>query len=86
MPSIFEIRGPELQSSEDFPTPLNLRTIPPMIVFEKGESLEEFAKRRAPDFIVAIQVWDSLGLTAQCSKYSEAGVMMKVTGLLPRVY
>jgi hypothetical protein len=55
MPPIFEIKGPELQSSEDFPSPLNLRTIPPMIAFERGESLEDFS-RRPLDFVGAVQV------------------------------
>jgi hypothetical protein len=56
MPPIFEIKGPELQSSEDFPLPLNLRTIPPMIAFEKGESLEDLVTRRPLDFVGAVQV------------------------------
>lgn len=38
------------------PPPLNEWPLPPVIVTEKGESLDEFVARSAPDFFTALQV------------------------------
>ena len=43
-------------STQDFPPPLNMAPLPPLIVTEKGESLDEFCARRYPDSITVVQV------------------------------
>ena len=44
------------RSMAALPPPLSLRPLPPMMIVEKGESLDEFARRKAPDRITAVQV------------------------------
>ena len=57
MPPVFAIEStPESRSTEQFPAPLNEQPLPPMIIFEKGESLDEFVARKHPDYFTAIQV------------------------------
>ena len=41
---------------EGLPEPLCRWQLPPLIVMEKGESLDEFAQRSAPDFFTSLQV------------------------------
>eukprot|EP00892_Ulva_mutabilis_P010845 jgi/Ulvmu1/8132/UM040_0028.1 len=38
------------------PWPLSARPLPPVIVTEKGESLDDFVRRSAPDFFTSLQV------------------------------
>lgn len=45
-----------LRPVEGLPEPLNQWPLPPMIVTEKGESLDSFAARSAPDFFTSLQV------------------------------
>lgn len=47
-------------ATEDLPEPLCRWPLPPFIVTEKGESLEEFAARSAPDFFTSLQVCVSM--------------------------
>ena len=44
------------RSTEGFPPPLNIAPLPPMIVTEKGESLDEFCNRQYPDPFTVVQV------------------------------
>ena len=44
------------RSTQGFPSPLNVAPLPPMIVTEKGESLDEFCARQYPDPFTVIQV------------------------------
>ena len=44
------------RSTKGFPSPLNVAPLPPMIVTEKGESLDEFCARQYPDPFTVIQV------------------------------
>ena len=57
MPPVVKIQqsGPELATS-DFVPPLNMKPLPPVIVTEKGESLDEFCARKQPDIFTVIQV------------------------------
>ena len=43
-------------ATRGLPEPLNMWPLPPLIVTEKGESLDEFAARSAPDFFTSLQV------------------------------
>ena len=43
-------------ATRGLPEPLNTWPLPPLIVTEKGESLDEFAARSAPDFFTSLQV------------------------------
>ena len=43
------------RSTEGFPPPLNIAPRPPMIVTEKGESLDEFCSRQYPDPFTVVQ-------------------------------
>jgi hypothetical protein len=55
-PPLFKIEdSPEALSTDTFPAPLNMAPLPPLIVTEKGESLDEFCVRHHPDFITAVQ-------------------------------
>ena len=57
MPPVFKIdKSPEARSTTDLPPPLNQSPLPPMMVVEKGESLDEFVARREPDFFTSLQV------------------------------
>ena len=57
MPPVFAIESSmQTRNTANFPAPLNLRPLPPLIIVEKGESLDEFAARKDPDFFTAIQV------------------------------
>jgi hypothetical protein len=57
MPPVFRIDdSKEGCSTQTFPSPLNARPLPPFIITEKGESLDEFMLRQYPDFFTAIQV------------------------------
>ena len=57
MPPVFKIEDSLLErSTEGFPPPLNVVPLPPMIVTEKGESLDEFCNRQYPDPITVVQV------------------------------
>jgi hypothetical protein len=61
MPPVFKIE--ELlaeRSTDSFPPPLNMAPLPPMIITEKGESLDEFCARRYPDFFTSVQARLSL--------------------------
>jgi hypothetical protein len=61
MPPVFKIEDSIVEHSTDsFPPPLNMAPLPPMIVTEKGESLEEFCGRRYPDFFTSVQARLSL--------------------------
>ena len=57
MPPVFKIEESLTERSTDaFPPPLNGTPLPPMIVTERGESLDEFCARSEPDFFTVIQV------------------------------
>ena len=57
MPPVFSVEeSPQALSTAHFPHPLNVAPLPPMIIVEKGESLDEFILRRHPDFFTTIQV------------------------------
>lgn len=57
MPPVFAIESDERRrDTDDMPPPLNSRCLPPMLIVEKGESLDEFVERKAPDFFTALQV------------------------------
>ena len=59
MPPVALIQSDEqpLQAAvEGLPNPLCRWRLPPCIVMEKGESLDEFAQRSAPDFFTSLQV------------------------------
>ena len=43
-------------TTSEMPAPLCEWPLPPVIVTEKGESLDEFVARSAPDFFTALQV------------------------------
>lgn len=43
-------------ATQDLPEPLCRWPLPPVIVMEKGESLDEFIARSAPDFFTSLQV------------------------------
>jgi hypothetical protein len=63
MPPVFMIDDSmEGCSTQTFPPPLNVRPLPPFMITEKGESLDEFILRKHPDFFTAIQVcvWHGL--------------------------
>lgn len=45
-----------LAEVEGLPEPMCRWQLPQVIVMEKGESLEEFAQRSAPDFFTSLQV------------------------------
>jgi hypothetical protein len=47
---------PAMRSMAHLPPPLNAQPLPPAIITEKGESLDEFAERSSPDFITSLQV------------------------------
>ena len=56
MPPVFKIEDSlEERSTAAFPPPLNIAPLPPMIVTEKGESLDEFCARRYPDPFTVVQ-------------------------------
>ena len=56
MPPVFSVvESAQALSTAQFPPPLNVAPLPPMIIVEKGESLDEFILRRHPDFFTAIQ-------------------------------
>ena len=56
MPPVFSVvESAQALSTAQFPHPLNVVPLPPMIIVEKGESLDEFILRRHPDFFTAIQ-------------------------------
>lgn len=56
MPPVFAIESDEKRrDTSDMPPPLNARCLPAMLIVEKGESLDEFVKRKAPDFFTALQ-------------------------------
>ena len=57
MPPVFSVEETlQALSTAHFPPPLDVAPLPPMIVTEKGESLDKFILRRHPDFFTAIQV------------------------------
>jgi hypothetical protein len=57
MPPVFDmVSDEEMRDTRYMPPPLNSRQIPPMIIVEKGESLDEFIERKAPDFFTSLQV------------------------------
>ena len=61
MPPVFKIEDSlEERSTAAFPPPLNIAPLPPMIVTEKGESLDEFCARRYPDPFTVVQARASL--------------------------
>jgi hypothetical protein len=60
MPPVFKIEESlEERSTESFAPPLNMVPLPPMIVTEKGESLDEFCVRRYADFFTSVQARSS---------------------------
>ena len=57
MPPVSEIEDSITErSTEGFPPPLNIAPPPPMIVTEKGESLNEFCNRQYPEPFTVVQV------------------------------
>ena len=57
MPPVFKIEESLTErSTAAFPPPLNCAPLPPMIVTERGESLDEFCARSEPDFVTVVQV------------------------------
>ena len=57
MPPVSKIEDSLLErSTQSFPPPLNMAPLPPMIVTEKGESLDEFCTRQYPDPFTVVQV------------------------------
>ena len=59
MPPVMKIESdPDTLSgaTRGLPEPLCEWPLPPLIVTEKGESLDEFAARSAPDFFTSLQV------------------------------
>jgi len=59
MPPVEMIVGNKMQRAAVtacMPPPLNRMPLPPVIATEKGESLDDFVARAAPDFFTSLQV------------------------------
>ena len=82
MPPIFAIEDrPEALSTQALPPPLNCAPLPKMAVVEKGESLDEFVERAAPDFFTAIQVWRCLPAACATDTVRAWGVVVCMCAL-----
>ena len=56
MVPVYEILSTQqVRATNTFPPPLNMAPLPPMIVTEKGEALDDFMGRAEPDFFTSIQ-------------------------------
>jgi hypothetical protein len=78
MPPVFCVEeSPQTLSTAAFPFPLNVAPMPPMIVTEKGESLDEFILRRHPDFMTSMQV-----RCAQCAVRSVVRMALRCEHVL----
>lgn len=56
VPVFCVLNSPDVRSTAHFPPPLNMAPLPPMIVTEQGEPLDDFLARAESDFYTSIQV------------------------------